>query len=279
MEKKYLITFALAWILLPGTSTALTIPEVQYSDLGHNWQSTYYDELSPQVVDVTGGVVTYAANPPGKSFARVVIQDPNFSEWAGIEIKIMDATPASAFGIGDRVDFTNVRVDESRGATYLLFDGVGYGSALTIISSGHVVEPTVVNPSLLGAGDLSADPGEAEKYEGMLLKVENVTLNVDENGLGSHCDNYELVGLGGTCWAADYMNVDRQVGEDYHYWVQTGRNFEAVVGILEQYTKPSSGYDYYQLLTRNSGDFVPAPTPAALLLVGGAALLGRRKKR
>ncbi|MDY6914216.1 MAG: PEP-CTERM sorting domain-containing protein [Planctomycetota bacterium] len=254
---------------------SLTIPDVQFSDAANGWTSFYAN----QIVDVTGGVVTYAATPPGKSTPRVIIQDPGFSEWAGIEIKVFDGTLADGLQIGDRVDLTDVYVDESskaRGTTYLLFDVMNYGSSFTVVSGGHTVDPTVIDLSILGAGDESADPVQAEKYEGMLLSVADVTVTAMD--LGSHSDNYELTNTAGACWASDYLNVDRQAVEDYHAKVGLGAGFDAIVGVLEQYTKTSNDYDYYQLLTRSGADFVPEPASVVLLLLGSAAMLGRKKR-
>lgn len=292
MARTCMAVLALAWLLLPGRSAALTIDDVQQTDAAHDWESPYLG----QTVEVTGGIVTYAAMPPGKAFARVVVQDPSFAEWAGVEIKILDGTPPSAFPVGSRVDLSNVCVDENRGTTYLLFDGRsvgegGYGSGMSVFPTDQVVPPTVVSPLVLGYAqpiasqadeenaNVSAAPAQTEKYEGMLLMVTDVTLNVDPIGFGSHNDNYELIGAGGVCWAGDYMNVDRPAGEDYHPWTQTHRGYDAVVGVLEQYTKDSTAHDYYQLLTRSSADFIPAPPVVMMLLAGAAAMLGGRIRR
>jgi hypothetical protein len=280
MLTRRVLLCVLVGLVRVAAAEALTIRDVQYDPAG--WQSPYYDESSPQIVSVSGGVVTYAAGPPGKPWGRVVIQDPNETDWAGVEVKLLDDTPVSTFQVGQRVDFADVLVDESYGTTYLIFDSSapaagGYGSSYSLGTTGHSVPPTTVAPGVLGAGDDSADPAAAEKYEGMLLKVLDVTVSLD-GGLGSHNDNYELTGAGGTCWAADYMNVDRAAGDDFHAWTQTGRHWDAVIGVLEQYTKPIDAYDYYQLLTRSSADFVPAPLPAAVLLAAAPLLLQTRRR-
>ncbi|MCK4600866.1 MAG: hypothetical protein KAU28_00270, partial [Phycisphaerae bacterium] len=146
--------------------------------------------------------------------------------------------------------------------------------------------PKLVSLADIAAPVQSTDPADlgwyvadhsAEKYEAMLLRVENVT--VSETGLGKARDNYELIGASGTCWASDYMN--EAVGADYyHPYVEAGVHFGSATGILEQYTKPSSGLDYYQLLTTTSDDLVvPEPAAGIMLLCGAAALLRRRAAR
>ena len=244
-----------------------TIRDIQESTAASNWDSAY----NGQSVNVTDGIVTYAGLPPGKSSYRVVIQDPTQTEWAGVEIKRFGGT--LNVQVGDKIELTNVVVDESYATTYLLFD---VGSGFSVVSSGNSISPTVISPSLLGTGDTSANPAAAEKYEGMILRVENVT--VGAKGFGSHADLYVLDDGAGSCWASDYMNQDRVIGQDYHANTVTGASFAAVEGIMEQYQKTINGYDHYQLLTRSTADFVPEPGCVLICFAGIAAVirLGRK---
>jgi len=279
--KVVMAALLLAWA---GAAEGVTVFDVQHSDAAAGWGSAYAD----QVVSVTGGVVTFVGLPPGKKTARVVVQDPAFAEWGGVEIKVLEGTFADVVRVGDRVDLAGVYVDESskgRGTTYLLYDDRtpaegGYGSSFTVLGSGFAVAATVVSPSLLGAGDVSADPAAAERYEGMLLEVRDVVVGALYQG--SHNDNYELIGAGGTCWASDYMNLDRPPSELYHPDTVTGRALASVVGILEQYTHAGEGYDYYQLLTlapREADEAaVPEPAASALLSAGVGTIILRRRR-
>jgi len=97
----------------------------------------------------------------------------------------------------------------------------------------------------------------AEKYESMLVRVSDVY--VQDRGYGKAYDNYVLASgedANLACWASDYMNEDNE--EIYHRYVQPGARFCGVVGVLEQYEGESDGirYDYYQLLTRATEDFI-----------------------
>jgi hypothetical protein len=283
MSKRMRIAALLApaFAAAAGTCPAATIPDVQTSTAASGWGSPRAGE----VLDVTGGLVTYVGTPPGKKTPRVVVQDPAFAEWAGIGVKVFGGNLADAVNVGDRVDLTNVFVDESsagRGNTYLLFDPAVYGSAFSVTGSAPPVQPTVVSPAALGAGDASADAAAVERYEGMLLRVDDVTVGALD--VGSHADNYELTGPGGTCWASDYLNLDR-TGNKYHDLTVPGQTHDAVVGVLEQYTKASDAYDYYQLLTRGRADIagaagiIPEPSTMAALAAGACLLACRRRTR
>jgi hypothetical protein len=99
----------------------------------------------------------------------------------------------------------------------------------------------------------------AEKYEAMLIQV--IDVSVTGLGQGKAYDNYLLTSNDDpnlTCWGSDYMNTDKEKGLIYHPYVEIGQRFCGTTGILEQYTGDSEGiyYDYYQLLTRSSDDFV-----------------------
>jgi hypothetical protein len=72
--------------------------------------------------------------------------------------------------------------------------------------------------------------------------------------LGKAGDNYELIQGSDLAWAADYMNVDKPHTSDYDPRIDTGAQLRSVTGLVEQYTKTSSGWDYYQICTRDAGD-------------------------
>jgi hypothetical protein len=92
----------------------------------------------------------------------------------------------------------------------------------------------------------------------MLIKV--IDVNVKGVGCGKAFDNYILqsnTDPSRTCWASDYMNGDR--AGIYHPYIEVGQDFCGVTGVLEQYAGEKDGiytYDYYQLLTTGTADFV-----------------------
>ena len=92
--------------------------------------------------------------------------------------------------------------------------------------------------------------------------------------LGKYGDNYNLQNTNGDYWTSDYMNTDVIFG-DYHSLVSIGVSFGSVSGIIEH--KVSDGWDYYQLLTTGTADFVVAEPATVMLLFAGTALIRKRK--
>ncbi len=235
---------------------AFSIYEIQYTD-----EPDGRSPLEAQVIDCAGGIVThkYEGYRP-----KLTIQDPNFPlGWGAIQVKdwVSGAPLFNKAALGDWVRLSNVYVDEFRGNTILQcwYDN---DPNLTVVSSGNPLpEPLIVSldeiasPESDSQGDWYVQDHNAEMYEHMRLRVEKVT--VVGLGYGKAADNYILQDRNDpnlTCWAADYMN-DEAMG-DYHPFVRMGQSFCSVEGVLEQYTRLRNGWDYYQLVTTGTRDFV-----------------------
>ena len=176
--------------------------------------------------------------------------------------------------IGDEVRLANVTVEEYRGTTFLQMYADDSPSVTVQSSNNLVPEPLVVTVDEISSpvydpctGGYFVTDHSAEKYEAMLIRIENVS--VTNTGLGKNSDNYMLQSCDEpsdpnfSCWASDYLNQDRQDLELYHEYVEIGARFCSVAGILEQYTRDSYDLDYYQLLTTYTGD-LKRYTPADL---------------
>jgi hypothetical protein len=239
MRKATTTCLALALALLfVGSASALTIYDVQFST-GPDYDSPYVG----QTVTVTGGIITKVF-VGGRT--KLTIQDPTLGDaWAGVQVIFDDSAMAAGLVRGDQIDLVDVVVDEYRGNTQIW---VEVTSTVVLNSSGHTVDPLVVTPADIG---YPPDHAVTEPYEFMLLELEGVT--VGTMGLGSHADNYELFDGAGTCWASDYANYDLPPGSDYY--VTPGAYYDGIVGYLEQYTKLEDGWDCYQLLPRDAGDY------------------------
>ena len=125
----------------------------------------------------------------------------------------------------------------------------------------------------------------SEPYESMVVTLQNV--RIGEKDLGKAEDNYELMEGTAIAWATDYMNVD--AGAPYDPRIKKWTLLARITGIVEQYTKLSSGWDYYQLDTRSADDIVVGeeviPTVSewglvvlALLLMTAAKVAFRRRR-
>jgi len=214
-----------------------TIPQLQTSSASLDWKSPHQGEI----VQCTGGIVTH------KFSQRIVLQDPSAgNEWAAIEVRGYPVYP-TGISVGDSVVFTNVYVDEYRGVTTLQYYSA---SSHTVISSGHPLPDPLPVP--VWNLRYPAHPEDAERYAAMLVSLtERVTIGARD--LGKNGDNYEIVSdLGDTAWGSDYGNMDI----DSTYYVASGQCYQRLTGILQRYDNDAE-WDYYQLLPRSIGDYVP----------------------
>ena len=281
MIRRFLSTWtaaavAAAMVAAPAAGDAMSIYDIQYTTDPDGGSSS-----AGTVVDCTGGIVTHKWSG---GQLKLTLQDPNYPDgWGAIQVK--DWTGGGLYhGVspGDWVELFSVLIEEFRGNTLITYDS-GTNPCFQVRASGLALPgPKVVAPCEIAApieqpnGDWLVADHAPEKYEAMWLSVANVT--VGEMDLGKAADNYELAAQAATCWAADYMN-DEVEADGYHRYVATAQTFESVSGILEQYTRPEAGWDYYQLVTTRTSDFViPEPASAGLLvLAGGMGLLRRRR--
>jgi len=249
--------------LVPAVGAqALSIREIQFPQPGDPNGGSPYEWAE---VDCLGGICT--AKYPGFR-PRLILQDPNEPNgWGGIQVKDWNGAVYDYVEVGDWVSLTNVVVEEFRGITTLQWYA-SHNPGYEILSAGNPVPPPLIVPvsAILAPHCNASDPNDpnygcwvenhaAEQYESMLLRVRDVTVTVQN--LGKERDNYILSTVpydpeAPSCWAADYMNLDR-IG-DYHPFVQIGQHFCGVSGVFEQYTYPPNNWDYYQLVTLSTAD-------------------------
>ena len=229
-------------------SVPLSVYDIQYTtDISGN--SPYMD----QTVDCVGGIVI---NKWVGGSTKLTIYDPaNPDGWGGIIAKAFEGE-FNNIQVGDRISLSDILVEERSGNTQLSFETT---SGISVISSANVL-PT---------GVIVTDSLFSEKYESMRVVLDDVQITAMD--LGRYGDNYNLQNANGNYWAGDYMNIE--AGGLYHPWVGIGVGFDSISGIIEH--KISGDWDYYQLLTTETADFVvPEPT-TLMLLFAGAAFLGK----
>ncbi len=259
--------FWVAVIVCISCSTSMAI-EVTIYNL--QYVSDLNDTNSPynlQLVDCTGGIVTSKSRKSVSSPWRITVQDVNEpNEWGGIHVKDLDGTGVlDTVSVGDEVYLSNMFVEEFRGTTFLQCI-TSNNPQVTVVSTDNTLpDPITVGPNDIAAPQYNSGDDswfvkdyQAEKYEGMLLKVEQIEIVGVNQGKAD--DNYVLADANDPCqicWASDFANVDRESSSDYHEYITLGQFYCDITGILEQYTKRISGWDYYQLLTRKTGDIRP----------------------
>ena len=277
---KKTITISIAAMVLLGMANGLPADVLSIYDIQRTDDPAGNSPQVGNTVDCLGGIVIhkYAGYKP-----KLTLYDPSHPNgWGGLAVK--DFTGNDVFAgvnVGDWLSFTNTLVEESRGNTQLAYDNSSTFSidpdrSDSIPAAISVTCADIAAPVEGPVGEWHVIDHSAEKYEAMYLQVEDVT--VVAMGLGKADDIYALQNGTDQCWASDYMNIDKESGEDYHPSIGMGNQFQSVSGILEQYTNTNKGWDYYQLLTTCSSDIVPEPASIILLLSGGIAFLRKRTK-
>jgi len=254
VKKVLLVMIAFMTVL---TAEAVTVP-VSIYDVQYTSDASGDSPYANQTVNCVGGIVI---NKWLGGWTKLTLYDPaNPNGWGGIIAK-GPADDLSSIQVGDWVSFTDILVEERSGNTQLSFDT---GTGLSVESTGNAI-PDALN---ITASSFS------EQHESMMVKVSDVEITAMD--LGRYGDNYNLHNAAGDYWGGDYMNVD--AAGYYHPYVTLGAVFESVSGIIEH--KISGGWDYYQMLTTTTGDFVvPEPTTMVFLAAGAMAMLIRRRDR
>jgi hypothetical protein len=204
-------------------SVGLTdISVIQEVDVGDD--SSY---VAGQAKNITG-VVT--AGRGTYSDAIFVVQQ-GVGDWSGIHV--YDPSYSVPAALGDSVILSG-RVQEYYNLTELyLFTG-----CYTEVSSGNPVYETVVSTGDLNTGG-AANP---EVYEGVLVRVDNVTVTNEDLGYGE----WEINDGSGPCIVDDLAY--------YAYNPKTGHVLDAVRGVCE------FAYDFYKIQPRNDDDIIGALT-------------------
>ncbi|TVQ81797.1 MAG: T9SS C-terminal target domain-containing protein [Flavobacteriales bacterium] len=230
----------------------LIIPDIQFAL--DNGNSPY----TGQSVTVTG-VVTASIKVCDLGF--VYIQDPDFNEWSGVAL------------VGNP-DLTNLFRDEEVTVTGMVQENFGFTqinvTSFTKTGNKRTVNPVVVSPNM----PAMYASGEIEKYEGMLLRMENPNgkIFISEPRRGNFGDylistdtangltesTIVLAGRDGNSRSSLYVSVVNdsvwatQNGQMMVPVVVTDKSmeFDAIDGVL------FFGFGEYRLLPRANDDFI-----------------------
>lgn len=225
----------------PVLDRDLTIQDIQYSPYGSGFSA--FNGYSVTV----SGVVTADTSDFG---TRVYIQNGN-DPWSGIRVF---GTNAYQLKKGDNVTVTG-EVFENFSVTQI--GTLTNGAAVTVNSSGNAVPEPVV----LSTGDIATVAGgtpDAEQYESMLIKYENVTVSAQSADGGSNFGEiYVTDGSGDTRVELEDGNHPYNNGstadlqdDDPNFFVEAGNTFESISGIMY------FSFGNYKLNPRQESDFV-----------------------
>jgi hypothetical protein len=237
----------------------LTIQDVQYSPLGSG-----YSGYNSYTVTVSGIVTADTSDIEGnetgtQSFPQVYIQNGQ-GPWSGIHIY---GTAVNDRHRGDLLTVTGPVV-ENYGVTQIGSNTTG--ATVVVNATGRPLPlPEVLSTAEI---DLIGDGSpQAEQWEGVLVKYENLTVT-DENADGNPGPDQGTGGNRnyGDILVADASNSDTRVDlqdgtHSYHnYWfpgmdtipiyVRQGSTFESITGILW------FSFSRYKLIPRKNDDFV-----------------------
>lgn len=191
-------------------------------------------------------VLATGAGPNGY-FIQVFDTDPEFTtrDYSGLFVY----QPASGVSAGDRLDLADGTRAVFNGQVQLTGTGPVDGGARVLSAGNPLPAPVVINPSDV----VINDGGLAEKLEGVLVRVDNVTV-LDANpdaGPGDRAPINEFVVTGG-------LRVN-----DYLYLTSpfpvAGTQYQAIVGVLE-YRNGA-----YKLEPRSAADLITGPAVVTAL--------------
>jgi len=237
----------------------LTIQDVQYSPFGSGYSGYHGFEVSVRGI-VTADTSDLKGTETGTILGPQVYIQNGTGTWSGIKIF---GTEALLLERGDDVTVTGT-VGEDFNCTQI--SGLDNPANVQINSTGNTL-PAPANLLTSEIADLNNGEPDAEKWEGVLIKYDNVAIT-DANADGEPTPHVGSPGNNnyGDILIADASNIYTRVGlqfgsHSYHnFWfdslatypvrVSQGDTFESLVGILWY------GFSNYKLLPRKNDDFV-----------------------
>ena len=222
-------------LLLPFSVTAQT----SIADIQKTSDASGDSPKDGETVTITGIVTaefwgsykkrTFFVQDADSAWSGIMVY--NNDGWDTFSITAEDGSTTNSLARGDSVTVTGT-VDEYYGKTEIVDV-----TAVTILSSGHDIEPIDVTASAINTGSVTA-----EMYEGVLVRVSAVVVDSADLGYGE----WSMADTSGTVRADDLMA---------HYFTPSdGDSLEEVVGVLDY------SYDNFKILPRLANDVVELGT-------------------
>jgi len=214
----------LLFLLISSNIYGLTIYDIQYTTNPGQY-NTYPSPYEGDEVTVTG-IVT--ANNFYDN--RFFISMPEGGAWKGVYVY-----HSYSLNVGDEVSVTG-QVSEYWGLTE-----ISYVSNVTLLSSGNVVEPTIITTGQLNS---------MEAYEGVLVTIENAQISesYDEYGNFKINDGSGSAKIGSKCISLQQNNFEAIVGT----------MISAITGVVDY------SYNEYYLNPRNMNDLELGDLPTTI---------------
>lgn len=146
------------------------------------------------------GVVVTAIDAYGSKTGDFWIQEPEGGEFSGIHVFGAPLDQVAALAVGDIVDITGAEKDDFM---YSDFDP-GFaitelkpvsGGVMTVTKTGSnmVLQPQLVDALMIGGlPSYEERAAEWEKWEGVLIRIENVTASENQDCVGTACNDPTL---------------------------------------------------------------------------------------
>ena len=212
-------------IMIPITSgfTPYLIQLASDKGLGDD---CFPSKFAGQKLDVMG-VIT--AIRPDEQYPNFFIQDPSRLEWAGIFVYVKSGYKPPP--VGSKVELT-ADVKEYYGLTEL-----ANISSTTTLSSNNKIEPVSIDPKVLSGGCNF----DGEKYEGMLVSIDNLTVTGDKNDNNQFSVSDSL---------GNEIIVDQYLYEGDWPDLKKGAVLKNIIGIAHY------GFNEYKIMPLNKHDIM-----------------------
>lgn len=203
------------------------------------------------------GVVVTAIDTYGTKTGDFWVQEPEGGPYSGVHVYGAPLDQVAALQLGDIVDITGAQkaefalTSDTSGNKLTELEPVEGGTmTVTKVMSGTPLEPTVVDALAIGQmGDFMARAAEWEKWEGVLVKVNNPQAFSGDKCVGSACSDTTLRSFEIT---GDVL-VESALAAMPDPAVKLGDCFTSVTGVVDYF------FDY-QILPRTTAEIASGGT-------------------
>jgi predicted extracellular nuclease len=237
---------------------ALSCYDVQYTE-NPGTDNTFPSPYNGQTVTVEGIVTnnTYGTTSTYPTSTKFYISDPAGGPWSGLYIYVF----GTGVQVGDFVTCTGA-ISEYYGTTEMIY---GSGATVVINSNGNQLpEPVLISTSLMPYNSSTTLPPptspEAEPFESVLCKIENVTAT---SAPDTHDEFYVTDGSGpGQVDNACYLYGHHFTG------ITIGQHWDRIVGIVDY------AYSMYGMNPRDDNDIYTTSNQDQVVVLPDAKLIG-----